>query len=130
MKNRGKFLKTSLLNLIKALGNWVLRNQLFIFITFTTIVTVLMFFMQMPLWIKVATVVAMNIVDMFSLAMFLEYKNVELKDKLVFPRFSKRYTHVIGNDVFVKQEEWQEAIIFLNQIEDYLENVGVYNKGE
>lgn len=130
MKNRGKFLKTSLLNLIKASGNWVLRNQLFIFITFTTIVTVLMFFMQMPLWIKVATVVAMNIVDMFSLAMFLEYKNVELKDKLVFPRFFKRYTHVIGNDVFVKQEEWQEAIIFLNQIEDYLENVGVYNKGE
>ena len=82
------------------------------------------------MWLKLAIVIPLGFINIFYIALWLEYKNVEFKDKLEFPCFSKRFTHRLGGNVYVKPEEWQDAIVYLNYVEDFLENAGVYNKGE
>lgn len=131
MRNRRKFLKTSLLNLNKALVAWVIKYYLFIILVLYILSITFVAISKMGNNLKVVLVIIPGAVLIFCLALYLEYRKVVLKEDLEFPTFKKRFTHKIGANVYVKPEEWQDAIVYLNYVEDFLENAGVYNsKGE
>ena len=130
MSNKRKFLKTSLLNLNKASVAWIINNQVYVIMVMYVLINSAAIIINIPMWLKLAIVIPLGFINIFYIALWLEYKNVEFKDKLEFPCFSKRFTHRLGGNVYVKPEEWQDAIVYLNYVEDFLENAGVYNKGE
>lgn len=130
MSDKRNFLKTSLLNLNKASVTWILDHQIYIVMTLYVLINATALIITIPLWLKLAIVIPLGFINMFYVAIWLEYKNVKLKSELEFPNFKKRFTHRIGGNVYVKPEEWQDAIVYLNYVEDFLENAGVYNKGE
>lgn len=131
MNKKRKFLKTSLLNLNKALVKWVTKYFMFIVMVLYILSMAFLAISKMPNELKAVLVIIPGLIMVFCLALYLEYKKVEIKDGIELPIFQKRYTHKLGNNVYVKPEEWQDAIVYLSYIEDYLENAGVYNsKGE
>lgn len=130
MNKEVKFLKTSLLNLIKAFADWVLQKQLYLTLVCYVIFAAFMVISDIPDNIKLVTIIIGGCVEIIGLCICLEYKRVEMKEQLTFPMFKKRFTHRIGGNVYVKPEEWQDAIVYLNYVEDFMENLGVYNKGE
>lgn len=131
MSKKGKFLKTSLLNLNKALVKWITKYFMFIVMVLYILSMAFLAISKMPNNLKAVLVIIPGFVMVFCLALYLEYKKVETKEAMMFPKFKKRFTHRIGGNVYVKPEEWQDAIVYLNYVEDFLENAGVYdNKGE
>lgn len=130
MNKRGKFLKTSVLNLIKASVVWFCKYQLFVTLFVYILMICLLVVVDCSYELKLFFVLFFGLWVLIDLGIYLEYKRVELKEDMVFPKFSKRYTHTVGDNIYIKPEEWQDAILYLYYVEDYLENVGVYNKGE
>lgn len=58
--------------------------------------------------------------EILRFVLFLrEYVNKQ-KQLEGFPTSRKRFTHEIGDAYIIKKNEWEEAIIYLSKIENYL----------
>lgn len=126
MQRSCKFLKTSLLNLIKALGEWCKTHYIYIYNIIYIIYCVVINLLHMSVYQECLSIILMGILYLISFKWIEEYKKEKAKFENQFPVLDKRFTQIEGNHIYVDKDKQSEIILYLYSVENYFEKLGYY----
>ena len=122
---KSKILKTSLLNLIKALRKWFIKNFYYICVTIYVLCNMAVSFIE-PLIKRVVIMFMLGIIFLTIMVVKNEYEKEKLKLKNNIPVLGKRFTDFDGERVIVNKDDVSEMVLYIYSIENYLEKLGFY----
>lgn len=127
MKNNGKILKTSVLNLIKDLRKWFIRNQKYIYTFLYMICCLVLNVSNLLKYQKAIIILLAGMILLLGLVVLDEYEKERFKIKHHIPINHRRFTKIENETVYIDKNELPEIVLYLNDIENYLEGLGYYN---
>lgn len=128
MNDKRKFLKTSLLTFIKASVNFLIRYWMLISSMVNILIVGCLLIWKSSYYIKMVTFLVLNFIFVVSYYIYKIYKVQE--NKIGFPIRDKRYTKTLGEMVYIENKYRYDAVLYLYEIENEMENMGVYIRGE
>lgn len=128
MNENQNFLKTSVLTFIKASVGFTIKYWILFASIINMLVVVVLLNVKSSFYIKMVLFLILNFIFVCSYYIYKIYK--VQKTKIGFPIRSVRYTQKLGDMVFIKEKYKYDAVLYLYELENELENMGVYLKGE
>lgn len=118
-----KNLRNSLLTSIKGSVNWIKTNVEFLVILLYIIVCVFYGFNYESMTLK--SFIFLSIYTLCVIGFIKVCANYKIQSSAYhLPMVKNRFTKTDGDMVYIEKDKWSEAILYLNVVEDYLENIG------
>ncbi|MBO7695412.1 MAG: hypothetical protein J6T10_22535 [Methanobrevibacter sp.] len=111
--------------------NGVRKNIEYIIISFITLINCLLYCTRS---LNEIQFVGLNVAITFIVIMLFKLKNdieeyeikKRLKDQNKIPFLNKRFTQKTKDYIYIEKNDWSKAVLYMAEIEDYLENIGIY----
>ena len=119
MKNKYNLLLKIIKDKLKHLIEWVIKERYALSFGLHTILMVSLLYTDISFVIKILLVMAINIVLCVSVMLYW----IDREMNLEVPSIKKRLTYKDSSgNISIDEEDWPEAILYLNEIENYIEN--------
>ena len=127
MKNKTIFIETlndCLINLFKFIEKKIKIISLFIILCFNVVMILNFNYLKNYHWIIIEIILTLLVLFNFK----LDDENKKRKNKNKLPHLNKRLTQQIDGQIYIDKSDWSKAVLYLSEVEDFLENVGILKK--